>query len=322
MISDYKIFPIIKYISHAAPILLSSRNSKYILSPNQNSILSAADQRNNAINNDKGVQLNIINYRYDDFMDETDFSTFPTPEIPQKSSSSASSTPIDMALRPSRVFCCGDALTNVKSLLPRPPGGAVQVVTGGHNSSQRRYAPEEVGERSTDSTPQVNGTLARRRSSVKANGTSAHSSPPSSVSKPATDSQSTSLSQTPLAHPPTPSSSSSSSTHLLVADHKGHVKFLSDNHLDELGSCTNEPRNHPPIASANLSSTSGRLIAATATSGGGRISSSSGADDDEEEEDVSAESMPSTSDRTQDDLIEFVFTSHGIRVISDKEYVV
>lgn len=32
--------------------------------------------------------------------------------------------------------------------------------------------------------------------------------------------------------------------------------------------------------------------------------------------------MPSTSARTQNDLIKFVFTSHGIRVISDKEYVV
>ena len=32
--------------------------------------------------------------------------------------------------------------------------------------------------------------------------------------------------------------------------------------------------------------------------------------------------MPSTSARSQNDLIQFVFTSHGIRVISDKEYVV
>lgn len=32
--------------------------------------------------------------------------------------------------------------------------------------------------------------------------------------------------------------------------------------------------------------------------------------------------MPSTSARSQNDLIKFVFTSHGIRVISDKEYVV
>lgn len=32
--------------------------------------------------------------------------------------------------------------------------------------------------------------------------------------------------------------------------------------------------------------------------------------------------MPTTSKRSQNDLIQFVFTSHGIRVISDKEYVV
>lgn len=39
-------------------------------------------------------------------------------------------------------------------------------------------------------------------------------------------------------------------------------------------------------------------------------------------ETLSEEGLPSTSDRSQNDLIKFVFTSHGIRVISDKEYVV
>lgn len=39
-------------------------------------------------------------------------------------------------------------------------------------------------------------------------------------------------------------------------------------------------------------------------------------------ETLSETGMPSTSDRSQNDLIKFVFTSHGIRVISDKEYVV
>lgn len=37
---------------------------------------------------------------------------------------------------------------------------------------------------------------------------------------------------------------------------------------------------------------------------------------------LSAECLPSTTKRSQNDLIQFVFTSHGIRVISDKEYVV
>lgn len=37
---------------------------------------------------------------------------------------------------------------------------------------------------------------------------------------------------------------------------------------------------------------------------------------------LSVECLPSTTKRTQHDLIQFVFTSHGIRVISDKEYVV
>lgn len=39
-------------------------------------------------------------------------------------------------------------------------------------------------------------------------------------------------------------------------------------------------------------------------------------------ESLSVECLPSTTKRTQHDLIQFVFTSHGIRVISDKEYVV
>lgn len=39
-------------------------------------------------------------------------------------------------------------------------------------------------------------------------------------------------------------------------------------------------------------------------------------------ETLSVENLPTTSKRSQNDLIQFVFTSHGIRVISDKEYVV
>lgn len=39
-------------------------------------------------------------------------------------------------------------------------------------------------------------------------------------------------------------------------------------------------------------------------------------------ETLSAECLPSTTKRSHNDLIQFVFTSHGIRVISDKEYVV
>lgn len=37
---------------------------------------------------------------------------------------------------------------------------------------------------------------------------------------------------------------------------------------------------------------------------------------------LSSECLPSTSDRKQNDLIQFVFTAHGIKIISDKEYVV
>lgn len=37
---------------------------------------------------------------------------------------------------------------------------------------------------------------------------------------------------------------------------------------------------------------------------------------------LSAECLLTTTKRSQNELIQFVFTSHGIRVISDKEYVV
>lgn len=52
-------------------------------------------------------------------------------------------------------------------------------------------------------------------------------------------------------------------------------------------------------------------------------------DEDDSEDDIddvldtlSVEGVPATTSRSQNDLIQFVFTSHGIRVISDKEYVV
>lgn len=49
-------------------------------------------------------------------------------------------------------------------------------------------------------------------------------------------------------------------------------------------------------------------------------------EDDVDEEELDGYSidgiMPTTTSRSQSDLIQFVFTSHGIRVISDKEYVV
>lgn len=72
---------------------------------------------------------------------------------------------------------------------------------------------------------------------------------------------------------------------------KRKVEYLSDNHLDKIGG----------------------LI------GGGNGDTCF---DTLSEDEHGVRKMPGTSARSQNDLIQFVFTSHGIRVISDKEYVV
>lgn len=210
-------------------------------------------------------------------MDETDFSTLPTPATPPP----VSSTSMDIATvkRNSRVFCCGDPL-NVKSLLSRP-GGAVQIVASSVATSlvgRRIDAPDEVGGSSNNSA---------KRASITANGTSSLTSNNASTTQQSSPPQCT-LSTIQLSPP------RSATTSQLVAD-RGRVQFLADNHLEELSA--------------------DRKVVSKGTA----VSSCSG---EEDEDEVSAESMPSTSDRTQDDLIQFVFTSHGIRVISDKEYVV
>lgn len=51
-------------------------------------------------------------------------------------------------------------------------------------------------------------------------------------------------------------------------------------------------------------------------------SDDSSSDVDDALDTLTVEGMPTTTSRSQNDLIQFVFTSHGIRVISDKEYVV
>lgn len=96
--------------------------SKYILTPNQNSVSLTDNILSNNLINDNSIQkLNITNYRYDD-MDETDYS--------QKKSFVSQ----DVVERRPKIFCCGGGESlNVKSLLSRP-GGAVQIVTS--NSGQ------------------------------------------------------------------------------------------------------------------------------------------------------------------------------------------
>lgn len=73
------------------------------------------------------------------------------------------------------------------------------------------------------------------------------------------------------------------------------VEYLSDNQLDK--------------------------IANGVSDGSGTLNDDTSNDGDTSLENLS-ECLPTTSNRNQNDLIQFVFTSHGIRVISDKEYVV
>lgn len=115
--------------------------SKYMLSPNQNTVsLQLSNLSNNLINDNSIQKLNITNYRYD--MDETDFSTQPSfvSNNDQRLGTAA------------RVFCCGDPL-NVKSLLGRP-GGAVKIVTNaiGAHTIERDDGDDEVGENKSLST--------------------------------------------------------------------------------------------------------------------------------------------------------------------------
>lgn len=100
--------------------------SKYILTPNQNTVSLILS--NNLINDNSIQKLNINNYNYDD-MDETDLIL----------STKKSFVSGNNEKRASRVFCCGDPL-NVKSLLSRP-GGAVQIITnktGTHTIQRNR----------------------------------------------------------------------------------------------------------------------------------------------------------------------------------------
>lgn len=67
------------------------------------------------------------------------------------------------------------------------------------------------------------------------------------------------------------------------------IEFLSDNHLNRIGMIDDDYNGLDSLATTNQLNDMG---------------------------------IPTTSMRSQNDLIKFVFTSHGIRVISDKEYVV
>lgn len=100
------------------------------------------------------------------------------------------------------------------------------------------------------------------------------------------------------------------STITLSPDNKSlekKIEYISDNQLDKLTNGVSDNDHHH---SGNSGGGGG------GRGSGDRITGSKSIDT------LSAECLPSTTKRSQNDLIQFVFTSHGIRVISDKEYVV
>lgn len=100
------------------------------------------------------------------------------------------------------------------------------------------------------------------------------------------------------------------STITLSPDNKSlekKIEYISDNQLDKLTNGVSDNDHHH----SGISGGGGIGIGS-----GDRVAGSKSIDT------LSAECLPSTTKRSQNDLIQFVFTSHGIRVISDKEYVV
>lgn len=98
------------------------------------------------------------------------------------------------------------------------------------------------------------------------------------------------------------------STITLSPDNKSlekKIEYISDNQLDKLTNGVSDNDHHHGGGNGCASGASGD-----------RVTGSKSIDT------LSAECLPSTTKRSQNDLIQFVFTSHGIRVISDKEYVV
>lgn len=94
------------------------------------------------------------------------------------------------------------------------------------------------------------------------------------------------------------------STITLSPDNKSlekKIEYISDNQLDKLTNGVGDSDHH---------------VSGIGGGSGDGVTGSKSIDT------LSAECLPSTTKRSQNDLIQFVFTSHGIRVISDKEYVV
>lgn len=97
-------------------------------------------------------------------------------------------------------------------------------------------------------------------------------------------------------------------------------------HEDEVGECkistiTLSPRNRALEKKIEYLSDNQLDKIANGVSNG-TLNDDTSNDADTSLENLSVECLPTTSKRNQNDLIQFVFTSHGIRVISDKEYVV
>lgn len=289
------------------------RSSKYIMSPNQNTPRAAAtaaaaafqqhivDMHRNTVNNTDTVAAPVcksfVNYRYDD-MDETDLPSPPTPtDAPSAAVMDTQPLLGDAQHRQSRVFCCPDTL-NVRSLLSSAassaarPGGAVKVLDRGDRHDGDRQHSDEVGDR----------TAAPAAATATAHAPAPHHNHPKSHtdgSLPQANGTGTSTSTAAIARP------------------ANKLSTLSPVRMVEPAAGADRRR-----SCRRTSSPSGRRSVQFDDD------SAAGADGDGVGDGAALDggdgelATPSTSDRTQDDLIQFVFTSHGIRVISNKEYVV
>lgn len=294
-----------------------------ILSPNQNTYQLHFETQRNALNDNDTTTITtptataahratIINYRYDD-MDETDYRPVAATTAARNAGDVAARRHHQLLekRRARSVFCCPDTL-RVKSLLARP-GGAVKVTATAprdDDSSDDGDTDEDDGDAGADDTIGDNdedddddsdhgaeceevgvgddGLLA---SPVDAQ--SAHNASTAQAQHTTTVAQSTML----------PPDVITLSPARLLADGQASVRTSEEavsfarSHTVGGGSCSSGSQVQF-LSDRHLDKMNGFDAAATATA------------------------MPSISDRTQDDLIEFVFTSHGIRVISNKEYVV
>lgn len=249
-------------------------NSKFVLSPNQNSVGLIFNQpfaHSPQKKNEASIQnLNITNqYRRIDSMDETDYTLKKSFGSSFSEKRRGGGKMVTAPAAATRVFCCGDSL-NVKSLLGRP-GGAVQIVTRRVDENDDDTLADDDDD---DDDGDDNGDEDANNDNVREDyddvkvGAGVGSGGGGGGEGSGCRRLSTII---------------RSPSRFID---KSNRRMSSHIHLDKISSLSHD----------------------------GCLETLS--------EDESGRIMPSTSSRSQNDLIQFVFTSHGIRVISDKEYVV